>query len=92
MNVPQGSLAAYKSVEPWCHFKVIKDNVHTSINITPADATGIQINGDKLYPNGKYVWVYDMTGRNIYGGNKTVVLQPGLYVIKVDGRTIKVRM
>ena len=92
LDVPQGSLAAYKSVEPWCNFKVIKDNVNTGINFTPSDATGIQINGDKLYPNGKYVRVYDMTGRIIYGGNKTVVLQPGLYVIKVDGQTIKVRM
>lgn len=92
LNVPQGSLDAYKSVEPWCNFKTIKDNVHTSIHITPADATGVQINGDKLYPNGKYVWVYDMTGRNIYSGNNAVVLQPGIYVIKVDGRTIKVRM
>lgn len=92
LNVPEGSLDAYKSTEPWRNFKTIKDNVHIGVNIIPADEMGIEINGDKLYANGKYVRVYDMTGRQIYDGNKTVILQPGIYIIKVDDQTIKVRM
>lgn len=92
LNVPVGSLDDYKSAEPWSNFTTIIDNVITSITVTPIDNNGILINGNMVHANGKPVSVYDMAGRRIYEGNKSVILQQGVYIIKTGDRTIKVRI
>lgn len=92
LNVPQGSLEAYKSVAPWCNFKTIVDNVPTSIAAAPTTDRGLQIVDGKLYADGQRMQVYDAMGRIVYDGSAAVQLQRGIYLVKIGNRVVKVQI
>lgn len=92
LYVPMGSLEAYKSTAPWSNFKsIVGVNISGITNIANDDMS-ISISGCNLYADGKYIQIYDTTGRIIYDGNTEVTLQRGIYIVKVGNRSLKVKI
>ena len=95
--VPQGTESKYSKVDPWRNF----------INVTEMDASVDDIAGEGIDINGyngsivitgaadnAIVEVYDMAGTAAYRGTgKTVSGLPGgVYIVRVSGKTAKVRI
>ena len=64
----------------------------TAVNMVAADGTTIVVRGDKIVTsNAKNVQVSDMGGQVISTAATTTV-RPGLYVVKADGKVVKVQV
>ena len=99
LYVPKGTLAAYKAHEIWGKFQYIEEHELTGIGDTEAEmpairttAGGIMLTG----ADGKEVRVYDITGAAIgtvddYAG-ETIMLDKGIYIVRVGNKAMKVRL
>ncbi len=92
LDVPLGSLEAYKNIAPWNNFKsIVAIEISGITNNILDEDMGIRISGCNLYADGKHIQIYDTTGRIIYNGNTEVTLQRGIYIVKVGNRSTKVK-
>lgn len=93
LYVPEGSEDAYASVEPWKNTSEVKGGVDYTLAdgaYTPVRVVDGRIEVDGTEP----IAVYDMGGRQVYAGSERVItnLQPGAYIVRVAGRTVKVKI
>jgi len=98
LYVPQGSLDAYKSTDPWSKFFTIEGKDFSGIDgvEVDADAVRVTVDGGCIRVSGMAedatVEVYDLTGRRIYTGAESTIdgLSSGVYVVRVAGKPHKV--
>ena len=97
LNVPVGSLEAYKSAGGWKKFKNIQEKDVGGVNSVKDDAVSITVNGGSIEIDGAgnaSVEVYNLSGQLVYSGIETTVggLARGIYIVRVSGRTFKVAL
>lgn len=98
LYVPAGSEEAYAAADPWKKSSEIK-NDQSGIGDISADSDGANAevrvsNGSIVISEAGAVSVYDVSGRLVYGGSDGVIagLQPGVYIVSVSGRSVKVKI
>lgn len=99
LYVPNGSLAAYQSAEPWKNFWEIKEYDATGIDDISADNMEIKFTGNGIsVPNAvdKAVYVYSVNGAVVekfshYDGGE-ILLGKGTYIIRIGEKAIKVQL
>lgn len=93
LNVPAGSVDAYRAADVWKNFTSIKT---LGVASTGADsdisvartADGLAVLGA---PDGAAISVHAISGALVYSGTEAVISLPaGLYIVRVAGRTFKV--
>jgi len=101
LYVPVGSSAAYKSAPAWSGFSNIVEQ-ESGIGFTSVDAEGldIRVDGGRIMVNGiepgNRVTLYTVDGRVIAssaqndGEVKLDVATPGIYILKIGSKTIKI--
>ena len=99
LYVPKGTLEAYKAHETWGKFHYIQehdlttiDNIATETPTVVVTAGGIMVNGAE----GKEVSVYNIVGTVVektsdYTG-ETIMLDKGVYIVRVGDKATKVRL
>lgn len=87
LEVPAGSVDAYKEAEGWKNFARIVPIGSTSVEELP-HAPQVSVNGGDIKISGDYasVEVYGISGSRM----PLTGLAPGVYIVRVDGRTLKV--
>lgn len=98
LYIPQGTLAAYKAVEPWKNFANIEEMDFSGVaDIEAGEATSLRltVSDGHLIIDGindsENVTISDMQGRTVYSGTARSIdgLVPGLYIIKTGRHTAK---
>jgi len=97
LNVPVGSLEAYKSAGGWKKFKNIQEKDFGGIDGVENEDVSITVNGGSIEIDGAgnaSVEVYNLSGQLVYSGTETTVggLARGIYIVRVSGRTFKVAL
>jgi hypothetical protein len=99
LYVPKGTLEAYKAHKIWGQFLYIQehdltaiDNITTETPTVAVTAGGIMVNGAE----GKEVSVYNIVGTVVertsnYTG-ETIMLDKGVYIVRVGNKATKVRL
>ena len=99
LYVPKGTMEAYKAHETWGKFHYIQehdlttiDNIATETPTVVVTAGGIMVNGAE----GKEVSVYNIVGTVVertsnYTG-ETIMLDKGVYIVRVGDKATKVRL
>lgn len=94
LNVPVGSLEAYKSADGWKRFKNIQEKDFGGVDGVENDAVSVTAKGESIEISGAGnapVEVYNLSGQLVYSGMGTTVggLARGIYIVRVAGRTFK---
>ena len=97
LNVPVGSLEAYKSADGWKRFKNIQEKDFGGVDGVENDAVSVTAKGESIEISGAGnapVEVYNFSGQLVYSGMGTTVggLARGIYIVRVAGRTFKVAL
>lgn len=97
LTVPDGSLNAYKSADPWKKFYKIEET--TAIEAVSAAKAKVYAAGERIVVEGvsadAKVNIIDTAGRTVYAGKgDTSVNAPahGIYIVRVDGASVKVAL
>ena len=99
VRVPEDAVDAYKAADAWKEFKNIISSDVTFIEQIDDDATAFEVTAGGLVltaAEGKTVAVYSINGALVekidsYAGEK-IALEKGVYILRVDSTTIKVKM
>ena len=99
VRVPDDAVDAYKAADTWKEFKNIISSDVTFIEQIDDDATAFEVTAGGLVltaAEGKPVAVYSINGALVekidsYAGEK-IALEKGVYILRVDSTTIKVKM
>ena len=99
LYVPVGSAEAYKAAEIWSKFTNIKEYDYTGIDNVETKALSFNKTAEGIVLIGaddKKVSVYNVVGilvekTDSYAG-ETIKLDSGIYLIRVDGKTTKIRL
>ena len=96
LNIPYGSLNAYRNNKEWNGFWNIEEKFNVSglnsaetINVAVTAKDGsIAVNGT----DNAVVEVYNLSGQLVYSGTDNVINVPskGIYIVRVSGQTFKV--
>lgn len=88
--VPAASLADYQAADVWKEFNL--QALPTTGLQTPSMPESIRMEGGMLHnPQGLHLTIYDMQGRQVYGGNDaTISLTAGVYVMRCNNASCKV--
>lgn len=97
LNVPVGSLEAYKSAGGWKKFKNIQEKDFGGVDGVEDDAVSVTAKGGSIEIAGADnapVEVYNLSGQLVYSGIETTVrgLARGIYMVRVAGQTFKVAL
>ena len=97
MNVPVGSLEAYKSADGWKRFKNIQEKDFGGVDGVEDDDVSVTAKGGNIEIGGAdntQVEVYNLSGQLVYSGTDTTVggLAHGIYIVRVAGQTFKVAL
>lgn len=97
LNVPTGSLEAYKSAEVWKEFKNIQEKDFGGVDGVEDDAVSVTAKGGSIEIAGADnapVEVYNLSGQLVYNGTDATVggLARGIYIVRVAGQTFKVAL
>ena len=95
LNIPIGSLDAYKSADGWKEFMNIKEVDFGSVDSVKDDAVSVTAKDGSIVVNGTdnaVAEVYNLSGQLVYSGTDTVINVPskGIYIVRVSGQTFKV--
>ncbi|MDD2961885.1 MAG: leucine-rich repeat domain-containing protein [Muribaculaceae bacterium] len=96
LNVPIGSLEAYKSSEGWWKFKEIKEVNFSGVESVNSNDVKVNVTGKEIIISGVddnvAIEVYNVNGQLISKGiNKKIpVKSAGMYIVKVAGKAYKV--
>ena len=98
LHVPKGTLAAYKAANVWKGFGTITDDLTSAVSNAKASNVKISVqNGLAVVTGaGAQLSVYNLQGTSIYKGKtsgetKSISLpEPGVYIVVVDGNSVKV--
>lgn len=87
LYVPEACVSAYQAADQWKEFFFILGGSSVLIDTN----ANVAFEGRKLRCGSVYTNVYNLSGTKIYSGFGDVELNPGTYIIIIDGRrTIKV--
>ncbi len=97
LNVPVGSLEAYKSADGWKRFKNIQEKDFGGVDGVEDDDVSVTAKGGNIEIGGAdntQVEVYNLSGQLVYSGTDTTVggLAHGIYIVRVAGQTFKVAL
>lgn len=97
LNVPVGSLEAYRTADVWKEFKNIQEKDFGGVDGVENDAVSVTAKGESIEISGAGnapVEVYNLSGQLVYSGMGTTVggLARGIYIVRVSGRTFKVAL
>jgi len=85
LYVPQGTVEAYRAVEPWSRFSIIEEyNPNTGIDEIESGSWQDALQGNVLVFNAAGVVVYDGPSENL------PTLPRGIYIVKTDSSSIKI--
>ncbi len=94
--VPEGTGNDYRVAPGWSAYSELIDDGTTELPTVVREKRNrnFEVAGRTLRFGGeKSVVVYDMTGKKVFDGvSSRVFLQPGLYVVAVDGKSCKVAL
>lgn len=93
LNVPVGTKDIYLQTYPWEYFKNINEKDFSNVDTVMNEELKVNVtDGCIRIESDAPVRVFDMHGRIICSGNSTLIegLNPGLYIILSQGRSIKV--
>ena len=95
LNIPIGSLEAYKSADGWKEFMNIKEVDFGGVNGVEEDAVSVSAKDGSIVVSGTdntMAEVYNLSGQLVYSGTDTVINMPskGIYIVRVSGQTFKV--
>ena len=97
LNVPTGSLEAYRSADGWKEFKNIQEKDFGGVDGVEDDAVSVTAKGGSIEIDGAdnaRVEVYNLSGQLVYSGTETTVggLSCGIYIVRVAGQIFKVAL
>lgn len=97
LNIPVGSLEAYKSADVWKNFKNIQEKDFGGVDGVEGDAVSVIAKGGSIEINSAdnaRVEVYNLSGQLVHSGTETTVggLARGIYIVRVAGQTFKVAL
>lgn len=101
LNIPKGTLEAYKASELWRNFKNINEvfEPEASVDELIANKNIVVLASDgniiiKGANDAVQIDVYDVAGRLVYSGTDTTISVPtkGIYIVRVAGQTFKVAL
>ena len=97
LNVPVGSLEAYKSAEEWKWFKNIQEKDFGGVDGVENDSVSVTAKGGSIEIGGAdnaRVEVYNLSGQLVHSGTETTVggLARGIYIVRVAGQTFKIAL
>ena len=101
LEVPKGSLNAYKSATNWKEFTNIVEAESTGMEAESANSINVYTNGNTLQIvglQGEHVAIYSASGNKIYAAQSTdstmsIELTSGaIYIVRINNRSIKVMM
>lgn len=99
LYVPEESIELYKSKSPWRKFYTIETVESTGIDgATTSDNVSISVNDGSIMINGidgnTKVEVYNLSGELVYSGTDNVIqnIPQGVYIVKVNNKSIKIRL
>lgn len=97
LYIPNGSIGAYKAVEPWGNFaNVIETGVFPDGGVEGIESIGINVavKGGAIEvrgAEGERIEVYSLSGQCGYGGMETTIpVAEGIYIVRVAGTVHKV--
>lgn len=97
LNVPVGSLEAYRTADVWKEFKNIQEKDFGGVDGVEDDDVSVTAKGGNIEIGGAdntQVEVYNLSGQLVYSGTDTTVggLAHGIYIVRVAGQTFKVAL
>ncbi len=97
LNVPTGSLEAYRTADVWKEFKNIQEKDFGGVDGVEDDDVSVTAKGGNIEIGGAdntQVEVYNLSGQLVYSGTDTTVggLAHGIYIVRVAGQTFKVAL
>ena len=97
LNVPTGSLEAYRSADGWKWFKNIQEKDFGGVDGVENDAVSVTAKGGSIEITGAdnaRVEAYNLSGQLVYSGTDTTVggLARGIYIVRIAGQTFKVAL
>lgn len=103
LYVPIDALSAYQSAEPWKNFWNFSDieNMYTGIHFICSNETdnNISVSNDGLIYIGEsrtHISIYRIDGKLQYSGyvepNQYVLLDNGLYIVKLNNNSVKIKI
>jgi len=99
LYVPESCINEYESIDPWRNFFTIKTIESTGIDdVTLSGNITISVNGGSIKINGidgnTKVEVYNLSGELVYCGTDNVIqnIPQGVYIVKVNNKSIKIRL
>ena len=99
LYVPIGSMEAYKTADIWSKITNIKEYDFTNINSTEAEAPFFKKTDEGIAfvnAENKTISIYNVVGVIVekignYAG-ETIVLDKGVYIVRVGDKTVKIRL
>ena len=97
LNVPVGSLEAYRSADVWKKFKNIQEKDFGGVDGVEDDAVSVTAKGGSIEIAGADnapVEIYNLSGQLVHSGTETTVggLARGIYIVRVAGQTFKIAL
>mgnify|MGYP001776902131 CR=1 FL=1 len=97
LNVPIGSLEAYRAADVWKEFKNIQEKDFGGVDGVKNDAVSVTAKGGSIEitsADNARVEVYNLSGQLVYSGTETTVggLARGIYLVRIAGQTFKVAL
>lgn len=96
LNVPTGSLEAYRTADVWKKFKNIQEKDFGGVDGVEDDAVSVTAKGGSIEIAGADnapVEIYNLSGQLVHSGTETTVgLARGIYIVRVAGQTFKVAL
>ncbi len=98
LHVPNGTLPLYQAHPTWSKFLTIKDDVSTGVDdVMYSDEVRVKtIGGSIVFEGveaGTIAQVYTASGKLVYNGSaEPVALQPGFYIVTLNGKAFKVSL
>lgn len=95
LYVPSESIEAYKNDPAWsCFFNIYEISEDAGTNAIEADDNPITVNGNMITVSSKEdIEIFSLDGKRVYKGNSSPIYVPnGLYIIKANGKSIKIKI
>ncbi len=90
--VPEGTLGDYQASD-WSYFTNLQENPSSSVSELTFPEDIRCADGMLLNPQGRFIRVYDLTGRLVYSGRDTARTFPtGIYVVRCEDTAIKMAL
>lgn len=92
LYVPKGYMRLYEKVDPWRDFWNIEELEYSGVDTVAGDGVEVKVVDGAVVAYGcDEMEVYSMNGQLVYrGSGRADNLVPGIYAVRVGGKTVKV--